>query len=279
MAFCTTCGADVTSKSFCVQCGTAVASAQPGAAPGAPGPPALSAPKTKVSPILWILLGIFGLFVLAGIAVTSAGLFLAHKVVQNPAMAMAKILTAANPDVEVLSTDEGRNTITFRDKKTRETVTMNFDDVKKGKIVFKGNGQEATLHARGDGDGGTLEINTPQGNVRFGAGTGAAAKLPDWVPAYPGARPEANFSVNSDDAEGGNFHFTTRDSAKSVLSFYEDNLKRAGFTISGNIKGNLGDASGGMLAAEDSGTHTLVVTVGAENGDTNVSVVFGTKKK
>src|SRR5437660_4575721 len=151
MAFCTTCGADVTSKSFCVQCGSAVG------APAGQSPPALT-PAKKTSPILWIILGVVGLFVLAGIAVTSAGLFLAHKVAQNPAMAMAKILAVANPDVEVLSTDEGRNTITLRDKKTHETVTMSFDDVKKGKIVFKGNGQEATIQARGDGGNGTLEI-------------------------------------------------------------------------------------------------------------------------
>jgi len=275
MAFCTTCGADVTGKSFCVQCGTA---ATPAAAPAAQGPPALSPAKSKVSPILWILLGIFGLFVLAGIAVTSAGLFLAHKVAQNPGMAIAKILTATNPDVEVLSTDEDRNTITVRDKKTRETVTVNFDDVKKGKIVFKGNGQEATLRGRGDSEGGTLEISSPQGNVKLGAGTGASAKWPDWVPVYPGARPEANFSVKSDEGEAGNFHFTTKDAAKSVLSFYEENLKRSGFTISGNIKGSLGDASGGMLAAEDSSRHSVVVTVGAENGDTSVSVIFGKKK-
>jgi len=274
MAFCTTCGADVSGKSFCVQCGTAAASVSP----AGQAPPPLSPAKNKVSPIIWILLGIFGLFVLAGIAVTSAGLFVAHKVAQNPGMAIAKILTAANPDIEVLSTDEGRNTITFKDKKTGETVTMNFDDVKKGKIVFKGNGQEATIRARGDGDGGTLEISSPQGNVRFGAGAGASAKLPNWVPAYPGSSPEATFSFKGDDAVGGNFHFTTRDPAKSVLSFYEDSLKREGFTISGNIKGELGDASGGMLAAEDSSKHTLMVTVGAENGATNVNVVFGTKK-
>jgi len=126
MAFCTTCGADVSGKSFCVQCGTAAASVSP----AGQAPPPLSPAKNKVSPIIWILLGIFGLFVLAGIAVTSAGLFVAHKVAQNPGMAIAKILTAANPDIEVLSTDEGRNTITFKDKKTGETVTMNFDDVK-----------------------------------------------------------------------------------------------------------------------------------------------------
>src|SRR5258708_22088362 len=167
MESCLTCGAVAPSKSFGVQCGTAVG------APAAQAPPALT-PAKKTSPILWIILGVVGLFVLAGIAVTSAGLFLAHKVVQNPGMAMAKILTATNPDVEVLSTDEGRNTITIRDKKTHETVTMNFDDVKNGKIVFKGNGQQATIRARADSEKGTLEISSPEGNVKFGAG--AAAK-------------------------------------------------------------------------------------------------------
>jgi hypothetical protein len=82
-----------------------------------------------------------------------------------------------------------------------------------------------------------------------------------------------------DEGEGGNFHFTTKDPAKSVLSFYEDSLKRAGFTISGNIKGDLGAASGGMLAAEDPDKRSVMVTVGSENGATNVNVVFGTKKK
>src|SRR5207245_5241699 len=129
-------------------------------------------PAGKMSPIVWILVGVTGFFVVVGLAVMGGGLFLAHKVTQDPAKTMAKILTAANPDVEVLSTDEGRNTVTLRDKKTGETVTMNFDDVKKGKIVFKGNGQQATLQAHGDGDNGTLEINCAQGKVKFGPGAG-----------------------------------------------------------------------------------------------------------
>ena len=270
MAFCTRCGADVTGKSFCVQCGNAVASAT------AQAPPALS-PAKKTNPILWIVLGILGLFVLAGVVVTSAGLFLAHKVAQNPAMAMAKILTAANPDVEVLSTDEGRNTITLRDKKTRETVTMNFDDVKKGKIVFKGNGQEATIQARGDGGNGTLEISSGDGKVKFGAGS--AAKLPDWAPVYPGVTPETTFSMQAAAADGGTFQFTTKDPAKSVLSYYEQSLKRGGFQISANFTGDAGGSSGGMLSAENpDAKRSVVVTVGSENGATTVNVVFGTKK-
>jgi hypothetical protein len=282
MAFCTKCGADVSGKSFCVACGTAVSGAQPSAAVAAapPAPPAPSAPlppPKKVSPIIWILVGVVGFFVLIGVVIMSAGLFFVHKVTQDPVQTMAKLLTAANPDVEVVSTDSGNNTVTLRDKKTGETVTMNFDDVKKGKIVFKANGKEATIQAHGDGDKGTLEINGPDGSVRFGAG--GAAKVPDWVPSYPGATPEVTFSMQANEADGGTFSFTTKDAPKQVLSFYEQGFKQAGYKITASLTGDVATSTGGMISAElESAKRTVMVTVGADKGDTSVNVVFGTKK-
>jgi hypothetical protein len=274
MAFCVGCGADVTNKSFCAQCGKPVT-----------GPPSITqvsqpdlstAPK-KTSPIVWILVGVVGFFVLIGFVAMAGIGFLAHKVAQNPALAITKLVTAANPDIQVLSTDEGANTVTLRDKRTGETVTMNFDEVKKGKIVFKGNGQQATIQAHGEGQNGTVEINSPQGTVKFGAGAGA--KTPEWVPSYPGVTPQSTFSMQGGDGSGGSFQFTTKDSAKSVLSFYEQSLKQSGFGITANITGNTDTASGGMISAEDTATkRTVVVTVGTENGATSVNVLFGTKK-
>ncbi len=272
MPFCTTCGADVTGKRFCVGCGTSTAGAQPVAA-GAQTP--ASVPPKKLSPIVWILGGIVAFVILVGIVLASAGAFLAHKIKQNPALATAQILTAANPDIEVLSSDPGSDTVTFKNKKTGETVTMNFDDIKKGKIVFKGSGGEATLQAHGDGQNGAVEINSPQGTVKFGAGS--AAKIPKWVPVYPGVNPDVTFSMQGTDADGGTFQFQTKDSAKNVLDFYESGLKAAGFKITANISGNIAASSGAMLAAEDSAKRTVMVTVGTDNG-TNVNVVFGTKK-
>ena len=164
MAFCTNCGADVTGKNFCVGCGKPVGAAQPAASAGSaaqplpaqslyaapqpvpppqyasappPGPPMQTGPK-KTSPIVWIVVGIVGFFVLVGLVITiGVGLFV-HKVKQNPALAMAKLLTAANPDVEVLSADEGRNSVKFRDKKTGETFSVNLDDIKNGRIDLQG---------------------------------------------------------------------------------------------------------------------------------------------
>jgi hypothetical protein len=274
MPFCVGCGADVTNKSFCAQCGKPVTGA-PSATTVAPQPAPIEPRKT--SPIVWILLGVVGFFVLIGFAVMAGLGFLAHKVAQNPALAITKLVTAANPDIQVLSTNEGDNTVTLRDKRTGETVTMNFDDVKKGKIVFKGNGQQATIQAHGEGQNGTLEINSPQGTVKFGSG--AAAKPPEWVPAYPGVSPTSTFSMQGGDGSGGSFQFTTKDSAKNVLSFYEQGLKQSGFGITANITGNTDSASGGMISAEDTATkRTVVVTVGTEKGETSVNVLFGTKK-
>src|SRR5262249_24350161 len=101
MAFCTGCGADVTGRNFCVQWGKPVGAAQPAAAPqqpvqGGPStPPAYSQPAAynqppaynpqqgygqsagygaqpagapipakKTSPIVWIIVGVLGFFVL-----------------------------------------------------------------------------------------------------------------------------------------------------------------------------------------------------------------------
>lgn len=272
MPFCTSCGADVTNKRFCVGCGTPI-NAEP-AAPAAVAAPAPVATR-KVSPIIWILGGILALGVLVIVVVASAGLFLAHKMTQNPALATARILAAANPDIEILSSDSGNNTVTFKDKRTGETVTMNFDDIKKGKIVFKGKDGEATLQAHSDGHDGTVEVDSPQGTVKFGAGS--ARSIPKWVPAYPGVNPEVNFSMQGTDAEGGTFHFETKDSAATVLTFYENGLKAGGFNITANVSGNIAASSGAMLAAEDSAKRTVMITVGT-GSSTTVNVVYGTKK-
>jgi hypothetical protein len=279
MAFCTNCGANV-NGSFCAQCGKPVGGAQP-AASTANQPaslPANPAPQSKkISPIVWIVVGIVGFCMLIGILVAAAGLYVAHKVTQNPALAMAKLMAAGNPNVEVLSSDSGRNTVTFRDKHTGETVTMNFDDIKKGKILFKGNGKEASIQAHGEGENGTLEINSAQGSLKIGAGS--AAKIPDWVPAYPGVTPEATFSLQGADGDSGSFHFTSKDSPKEVLSFYQRGLKDAGFTIGANFAGDTATSSGGMLSAEnESSKRTVMVTVGTEKGSSEVNLVFGTKK-
>ena len=296
MAFCTNCGADVTGKNFCVSCGKPVGSAQPAAAPAQPaspspaqpvyaaappppaGAPVAPMPRKGVSPIVWILVGIFGFFLLIGVIFTiGVGIFV-HKVKQNPALAAAKLLTMANPDVEVVGSDDRRNTVTLRDRKTHETITVDLDEIQKGRINFRGpKGETASIQANMDGQNGTLEVKGPDGSMKFGAGAGA--KIPDWVPAYPGVSPQANFTMTAKDGEAGNFTFNTKDAPDAVLGFYEKGLKQAGFKITSNITGNAGGHTGGMISGEEEATrHTVVVIVGADSGSTGVNVSFSTRK-
>jgi hypothetical protein len=110
---------------------------------------------------------------------------------------------------------------------------------------------------------------------------GGEGKAPSWVPAYPGARPA--FSVRArgnlngpkgTEGEGGEFTFTTPDSASDVLAYYEK--KCTGM----NMKVNLSSASddGGTVVAADDGDQRSV-TIGATRtmGHTTVVVTYGSK--
>jgi hypothetical protein len=265
MAFCTSCGASVTGA-FCKQCGTPVSAASGQAPPPLPVPGAAPV-KRKTSPLVWVLIIILGLFVLGGIVTVGAGMFFLHKARQagldpdlirrNPGLAVSKMIATANPDVEVLSTDEGAGKITIRDKKTGKVVTMTFDDAKKGKFSFTAEGD--------DGKTASLEIGT------------GADKLPSWVPAYPGAKVEGTFNMTGDSGKGngGAFGFSTSDAPSKVMSFYQDKCKELGI----DVKMVTTTEKGGMILGADKGeTHSLQVIVGSESGETKVQVLYGLKK-
>jgi hypothetical protein len=223
--------------------------------------------QRKTSPLVQVLVIILGLIVLVVVATVGTGMFFLHKarqagfdpemMRQNPGLAITKMIASANPDVEVLSTDEGAGKITVRDKKTGKVVTMTFDEAKQGKFSFSAQGD--------DGKTASLEI---------GAG---ADKLPSWIPAYPGAKVEGTFAIKGDSGQGngGSFGFSTSDAPAKVMSFYQDKCKELGI----NIKMTTTTDKGGMILGADEGeTRSLQVIVGSESGETKVQVVYGLKK-
>ena len=275
MAFCTNCGANV-SGAFCVQCGTPVKPAGaaaagappvvPAAGPAGPIGPAPGAMQPrKTSPIVWILVGVLGIFVLGGVVVVGSIRYFIHRagidtelMARNPGLAVSKMIAAANPDVEVLNTDDAAGRITVRDKRTGKVVTMSFDDAKNGKFSFTATGD--------DGKTASIEIGATN------------TKLPSWVPNYPGANAKGTFAVRGDVGsnlgEGGTFSFTTPDSAAKVKSFYEDKFKETGMKVNMNMTTD----QGGMLSGTDEGErHTLHVTIAGGSGETSVTVIYGAK--
>lgn len=245
-------------------------------------------PQKKSNVLMWVLAGCGTFLIIGIIAVFLGGYFVWNKAKEagldpelmqkKPALAVAKMIVAANPDVELVSVDDDKGLITVRDKKTGETVTVNLDDAKSGKIKFKKEGEdEVTLEAKGEDGKGSLEVKSAEGNAKFS--TGPVERLPDWLPVYPNVQLVGSYSAQNKDGQSGGFHFATKDAPDKIISFYEDGLKRAGMVVNTNMLQTNGKVSGGMATGEDTG-RKRVVSINAlpsEEG-TQVTVVYEVKQ-
>jgi hypothetical protein len=225
------------------------------------GQPMSAPPRKGLSTVAIVLIVIGSLFALGIIAVAGVSYYVLHQVKRlgkNPGLAIAKMVTMNNPDIQVLDTNDSTGTITIRDRRTGKVTHMKFDDVK--------NGGKFSITADDDNGG--------KANVQFG---GEGAKPPDWVPQYPGSAPKSTFSVtgSSSDGNGGNFTFTTSDSPEKVLEFYQNKIKEAGM----NVKSTTTTPSGSLVSgADESGDRTLLAAVSGSSGETTVNVTYGSKK-
>ena len=166
--------------------------------PAAPLPP-----RKKISPLVWILIAIAGLFLFAVIAVTALGFFAYHKAKQagfdvallenKPELAFIKMAVAANPDAEIVSIDEKRGIVSVKDRKTGKVVTLNFEELRKGRFSFEEGGHNVTVQTQGEGDQGSVAVSTEEGTAQFGG----VVKLPSWLPAYSGAKMEGMSTMSA----------------------------------------------------------------------------------
>jgi hypothetical protein len=242
----------------------------------APGPVAPNAPK-KTNPLVWILAGVLGLFVLMGVVVVAGGLFVAKKVsdmTSSPGLAAVKLMVAANPDLELVSSDEAKGKVTIREKKTGKVVTANFDQIENGKITFEQDGESVSIEAPKNGDG--MDIKGNGGTVRL-AGDG---KLPDWLPPYPGATAKvAGAQADSATEQSGMVVFTTTDEPQKLLAFYREALKNAGIADLLNTTTTSDGKLAGMLTGQSADQRrSAQVLFGSNEGKTSATITYSTKK-
>jgi hypothetical protein len=220
--------------------------------------------KAKIHPLVWILAGLAAVVVLLAVAVVVGGLLLVNKAREagvdaemfrkNPAVAITKMVTAMNPDAEILSVDEGRGMLVVRDKRTGKTVTLRFDDVRNGKVTIEGDDKQEVI-------------------VTGGAGTDV--KLPRWVPRYPGAAAKATVSVQNPDQDTGNVTLTTSDDPRAVLDFYEKEFQKEAPAWKTSLTRS---SDGGVIHASDENTErTVTVAVGRSGSDTAINLTFTRK--
>lgn len=285
----------------------------PGAIPQPPagGPPAPPQTGGGSKTLLWIL-GIFVGFVLfVMVSCAAIGFYVAYKAKQagldpnlmkkNPILAGAKLSVAANPDLQLISSDDSSGTIVVHSKKTGKNITMKVDSEKKIMVVTDENGKTVTMKLDAGGrrlimtddqgktasitatapppgsspqDGG-VEVKSTDGTTKIG---NTADQAPSWVPVYPGVTPQNTFSANDEKNTTGTYVFTTKDSVDKVLGYYLDTLKSGGYRISTNMGNSNGKAGGMVSAANDGDKQTVLVTAGDDTDGTKVNVTYSAKK-
>jgi hypothetical protein len=253
-------------------------STPPMAPPPAQPAPGASAAKKGTSPLVWILAGCGGLIVICGLILAGVTYWGVHKVKgyaemakKNPALAAAKLMVAANPDVEVVSEDDDAGTITIRNKKTGEEITMNAQDIKNGRLKFKNEkGEEVTFEGSGKPGKQGFKIESKKGSMSFGNAEGEPP--PAWVPTYPGAKTIATTRQKTEDGFTGSFSFQTGDSAETVTDHYQSELKASGFEVNRVAMGEMNH----LTAKDEGGKRSVNVTVIRVNDMTQVTVQYDT---
>jgi hypothetical protein len=288
MAFCPSCGAPV-EGAFCTKCGAPVTGTggqgfKTGqSVPPDYQPPASASAQKKHGALFWILIGCAVFIVVAGLAVIGTGIFVAKKagldpalMKQNPALAVAKMMANLNPDIEVLSVDEGSGTIRVREKRTGKTMSMSLKDAQRGKFVFQDEQGKVEIQAQGEGENAAVEVRSPEGTMKMGAA--ADPKLPAWLPAYPGAKAAGIFSFNGEDGKAGSCAFKSSDSAEKVSSFYENAMKSAGFSVQKSITRIPNQGSVIVLVGSDEAAQRNAnVNVATSAEGTTISLAFENK--
>jgi hypothetical protein len=204
-------------------------------------------------PLLWVLVIVLCLFGLGIAGVVGLGVYVAR----NPARAVRKLITATNPNVDVVSTDDGAGTITLRDRHTGKLVTMSFDEARQGKFKFTAD----------DGEGRTAEFQL-----------GGEARLPSWLPAYPGTHPRGIFSATGDSGseagDAGGVTFTTHDPGSKVLAFYEAQARDLDLHIRTSTRRG---ESGTIVAGDEDRERGFKVEVVERFGQAHVTLTYGRK--
>lgn len=250
-----------------------------------PPPPTGPAPKKGLSPLAWVGIGCGALVVLVLIAFAVAAAIgvswlggKAKEFEANPAMAAAKLLVAANPEIELVEADDDAGTITVRNKETGEVLTVNLDEIEQGRISFESEGETVTMGMEEGDDGeGAFTVRDSEGKATFRVGAGGEGEIPAWVPRYEDARVQGTFQSRTGSEITGGFSFETTDSVEEVMGWYAGAFAGEGLSESGRNTYQSGDTRGGMLTGEGGG-RTVSLMLSAEGGKTTVVVTYNEKQ-
>lgn len=253
----------------------------PAGGPSYSAPPPAPAKKKGLSPLAWVGIGCGVIVILGILAMVVAGALglrwlggKAKEFEANPTMAAAKLVVKANPEIELVSEDDDAGTLTVRNKKTGEVVTVDLDDIRNGQISFESDGEKTTMGVEKGEDGeGALTVRGADGKPRFRVGAGGEENLPDWLPRYQGVEIQGTLYSASGGKVNGGYNFQTTDPVDDVLAYFHDELEDAGMTETSNSTTTSGSSRYSNVSYEGDG-RTVNLTVISDGDTTNVTVSF-----
>ena len=265
---------------------------------GVPPPIPGSAPvKKTLSPLAWVGIGCGSVAVIGVVVVVLLGSFLFQRgremvedatgagsvgefledMQDNPAKTAAETMIRMNPELDLVATDDAAGTITFRNTRTGEEATLNFEDIAEGRLSMTTDEGDVSIVAS-DQAGGGVTFSGPEGETRFGA-TADLSGVPDWVPAYPGAT-DTRSTMHSVTADGviGALASTTSDDLQTVVDHFKQVFEDQGYEIGAESVTSAGDGAFGAITGErpDDGRSINVVII--ENaGESQVTINYNQK--
>lgn len=242
-------------------------------------------PKKGLSGLAWVgigcaILAVLGMIVLG--AVVAVGGYFAKKGIdkleKNPALAVAEAYVRANPELDVVSTDETAGTITVKNNKTGDVVTLNAKDIQEGRFEVETKEGKAVFDA--SGKDGTLKVTNEKGEVAtLQAGAGAPQNLPSWLPVYPGGTVQGTLDTKAGESRTVAFTVQTTDPPDEVLSFYESRLKEAGLKVDKlTVAANDQETGGTLTGSSESPKRDVTVLVSSSGGQTQAIITVQEKK-
>jgi len=220
---------------------------------------------------------------------------------KNPAKATAMLVLKMNPDIEIISTDDTKNEVTFKEKQSDEVITMSFDDLAQGKLTMKDskgevisidgskagsdgkitikgkNGEESVIDTSGAKEG-QMKIKSKDGEMTIGGGS--LSDLPAWVPVYPGATSTNGGGMKSvkENVATGAVGLQSADPVGKIKEFYEAKLKEAGYKVESNEITADGKQTVILNATNEASSSTFNVIASSEEGKTALMLNYSGPK-
>ncbi len=186
-------------------------------------------------------------------------------------------ITDAKPG-DLLFFDDDEGTITFRNLKSDEEVTLNFEDIAEGKFGFSTDEGDFSYTMEESGDGAGIVMKGPEGEARFG-GAADPDQIPEWVSVYPGVTAtQSSFHSSSEEEVAGMLGGQTEDSASEVMTHFSEFFEDEGWKVISKSETTTGDGAMNLITGEHVETgRTLAVTAIEASGETQVMINYSGK--